>query len=346
MTPRAPVKMVLDCDTGVDDTLAILYAALHPAVDLLGVGSVWGNVDLETAVRNCLHTVHLAGRPDVPVARGADRPLLQTDAVFAYHVHGNDGQGNAGTGRVVGEPVTESAAEQIIRLARAHPREVEIVAVGPLTNVALALGLCPELPSLVRGITIMGGAALAPGNVTEVAEANIWCDADAAAAVFHAGWTVTMVGLDVTMLTTLDDGHRARLAGGGTLGRYVARILDHYIGYFASASFGERRSCMHDVLAVAVAAGTLVPDVAPLVRAYVSTEGPTRGQTVCDLRGMYMGYPEQEGARCRPVLRTDPAFADEVVDLLVAAGDAALPITPVSGTNRAGTTDSPDGDRA
>ncbi|EYR65051.1 nucleoside hydrolase [Actinotalea ferrariae CF5-4] len=324
--PAHRVKMVLDCDTGVDDTLAILYAALHPAVELLGVGSVWGNVDLDTATRNCLHTVHLAGRPEVPVARGADRPLLQTDPVFAYHVHGDDGQGNAGTGRAVGAPATESAAEQMIRIAREHPGEVEIVAVGPLTNVAIALGLCPELPSLVRGITIMGGAALAPGNVTEVAEANIWCDPDAAAAVFNAAWTVTMIGLDVTMLTTLDDGHRARLDTGGTLGRYVSGILDHYIGYFAEVAFGERRSCMHDALAVAVAAGTLVPDLAPLVRAYVSTEGPTRGQTVCDLRGMYMGFPEQEGARCRPVLRTDPAFADEVVDLLIAAGDAAIPV--------------------
>lgn len=324
--PEQRVKMVLDCDTGVDDTLAILYAALHPAVELLGVGAVWGNVDVDTATRNSLHTVHLAGRPEVPVARGADRPLLQTPPVYGFHVHGDDGQGNAGTGRSYGSPVAGSAAEQIIRLARQHPGEVEVVAVGPLTNVAIALGLCPELPSLVRGITIMGGAALAPGNVTEVAEANISCDPEAAAAVFNADWTVTMVGLDVTMRTTLDDGHRARLAAGGTLGRYVAGILDHYIGYFAAAAFGERRSCMHDALAVAVAAGTLVPTVAPLVRAYVSTEGPTRGQTVCDLRGMYMGYPEQEGAHCRPVLETDPAFADEVVDLLVAAGDAATSV--------------------
>lgn len=322
--PAAPVKMVLDCDTGVDDTLAILYAALHPAVDLLGVGAVWGNVDVPLATRNSLNVLHLAGRPEVPVARGADRPLLQTEPVFAYHVHGDDGQGNAGTTSTHGEPVRESAAEQIVRLAREHPGEVEIVAVGPLTNVALALGLCPELPRLVRGITIMGGAALAPGNVTEVAEANIWCDPDAAAAVFNADWPLTMVGLDVTMRTTLDDGHRERLATGGTLGEYVAGILDHYIGYFAAEAFGERRSCMHDALAVAVAAGTLVPSLAPTVRAHVSTEGSTRGQTVCDLRGMYMGYPAQEEARCTVVLETDPAFADTVVDLLVAAGDAAV----------------------
>jgi purine nucleosidase len=136
-----------------------------------------------------------------------------------------------------------------------------------------------------------------------------------------------MVGLDVTMRTTLDDGHRARLAAGGSIGGYVSDILDHYLGYFASVAFGERRSCMHDVLAVAVAAGTLVPTLAPTVRAFVETgDGPTRGQTVCDLRGMYMGFPPQDGASCRVVLQTDPAFADEVVALIAGAGDSAVPL--------------------
>lgn len=320
------VPVLLDCDTGVDDTLAILVAALHPDTELVGVGSVWGNVDVDTATRNSLHTVHMAGRPDVPVARGAARPLIGTPPVYAFHVHGDDGQGNAGTGRTVGAPVAGSAAEQIVRLARSRPGEIELVAVGPMTNLALALGLCPELPQLVRGVTIMGGAALAPGNVTEVAEANIWCDPEAAAAVFRAPWSLTMVGLDVTMRTTLDESHRARLAAGGSLGRYVARILDHYMGYFAATSFGVRRSCMHDALAVAVACGALVPDLAPTVRALVVTDGPARGQTVCDLRGRYMGYPPQDDAHCRVVLEADPAYADVVVDLLVAAGDAAIDV--------------------
>jgi len=321
------LKMILDCDTGVDDTLAILYAALHPDIDLIGLGSVWGNVDVATATRNCLHTVHMAGRPDVPVAAGAAGPIAGGEAVFAYHVHGDDGQGNAGSGRQVGAVVPGSAAEQIIRLVTAHPGEVEIVAVGPLTNLALALGLCPELPSLVRGVTIMGGAADAPGNVTEVAEANIWCDPEAAAAVFAAEWPLTMVGLDVTMRTTLDDSHRARLDAGGSIGQYVSRILDFYFDFFAAAAFGERRSCMHDALAVAVAAGTLVPDLAPTVNAYVVTgDGPTRGQTVCDTRGKYMGFPAQEGAHCRVVLQTDPRFGDQVVDLIASAGDSAIPL--------------------
>jgi purine nucleosidase len=329
MPAQSPMKMLLDCDTGVDDTLAILYAALHPDIDLLGVGSVWGNVDVDTATRNSLHTVAMAGRPEVPVARGAAGPITGRPAEFAPHVHGTDGQGNRGTGRPVQPAAEGTAAEQIVRIAREHPGQVELVAVGPLTNVALALGLCPELPSLLRGVTIMGGAALAPGNVTEVAEANIWHDPEAAEAVFAAGWPLTMVGLDVTMRTTLDGAQLDRLQTGGSLARYVADIIELYAGFFAVTAFGERRSCMHDLLAVAIAAGTLVPDLAPVVHARVdSGDGPGRGQTLCDLRGMYMGYPEQPGARCRVVLECDRAFGDQVVDLLVAAGDAAIDVTP------------------
>jgi len=329
MPAQTPLKILLDCDTGVDDTLAILYAALHPGIDLLAVGSVWGNVDVDTATRNSLHTVAMAGQPEVPVARGAAGPITGRPAEFAPHVHGADGQGNRGTGRPVQPAAEGTAAEQIIRVAREHPGEAELVAVGPLTNVALALGLCPELPSLLRGVTVMGGAALAPGNVTEVAEANIWHDPEAAEAVFAAGWPLTMVGLDVTMRTTLDGAQLDRLQTGGSLAQYVADIIELYAGFFAVTAFGERRSCMHDLLAVAIAAGTLVPDVAPVVRARVDTgDGPGRGQTICDLRGRYMGYPEQPGARCRVVLECDPAFGDQVVELLVAAGDAAIDVTP------------------
>jgi purine nucleosidase len=144
-----------------------------------------------------------------------------------------------------------------------------------------------------------------------------------------------MVGLDVTMRTLLDEGHRATLAAGGTIGQYLSRILDHYFGYFAEVAFGERRSCMHDALAVAVACGALEPALAPVVNAYVVVgEGPARGQTVCDLRGMYMGFPAQDGARCRVVLETDPAFADEVVALIAGAGDAAVDVTPAETTTR------------
>ena len=169
--------IVLDVDTGIDDTIALLFAALHPEVELIAAGAVWGNVEVETATRNTLHAGPLSGRP----------------AVHAHHVHGDDGQGNAGDRAFTGTAAPIGAAEQIVSVARARPGQVELVATGPLTNVALALGLCPELPRLFRGVTIMGGAALAPGNVTPVAEANVWCDPEAAHAVFGADWLLTVV---------------------------------------------------------------------------------------------------------------------------------------------------------
>jgi purine nucleosidase len=324
-------KVILDCDTGCDDTMAILFAALHPEIDLLGVGAVWGNVSNDIAARNSSHTVAMVGRPDIPVARGAAGPVTGRPAIFAYHVHGDDGQGNVGDPDYSPTLVSESAAEQIVRLVRENPGEVEIIAVGPLTNVALALGLDAELPSLVRGITIMGGAALAPGNVSPAAEANIICDPEAASAVFNAPWRLRMVGLDVTMRTLLTERHREHLLESGSVGRYVGRMLDFYFDFFAENAFGERASCMHDALAVAIGADILRPTLAPTVRALVDTsDGPARGQTICDLRGMYMGFPEQEGAHCEVVLESDPHYADVVVDLIAAAGDSAL-VDDVSG---------------
>ena len=317
--------LLLDVDTGVDDTIALLYAALHPGIELVAAGSVWGNVEVEKATRNTQHALAMAGAGDVPVAAGAAGPLAGHPAVYAHHVHGDDGQGNVGEPGFTGVPSPLSAAEQMIELTRERPGEIEIVATGPLTNLAVALSLDPELPRLVRGVTIMGGAALAPGNVTELAEANIWCDPEAAHAVFAADWLLTVVPLDVTMRTLLDEADRQRLLAAGGIAEYVGRILDFYFAFFAEQAFGERRSCMHDVLAVAVAAGTLEPTLMPTVRATVDTgPGVGRGQTVFDLRGLYSSFPAQPGAHCRVVLECDPDFAGPVVELLCAAGPSRI----------------------
>ncbi len=316
---------MLDVDTGVDDTIALLYAALHPALELLAATAVWGNVEVETATRNTLHALAMAGLPDVPVAAGAAGPISGRHAVYAHHVHGDDGQGNAGDPSFAAAAAPVGAAEQIVAVARARPGEVELVATGPLTNLAVALALCPELPTLLRGVTIMGGAALAPGNVSPAAEANIWCDPEAAHAVFAAPWRLTVVPLDVTMRTLLTEADRQRLLEAGGIAGYVGRILDFYFDFFVANAFGERRGCMHDVLAVAVAAGTLEPALMPTVNATVDTgEGPGRGQTIFDLRGRYRGYPAQEGAHCRVVLESDPDFAAPVVELLCAAGPSRI----------------------
>ncbi|MEX1080137.1 MAG: nucleoside hydrolase [Homoserinimonas sp.] len=320
------IKVLLDCDTGCDDTLAILYAAQHPEIDLLGIGAVWGNVSAEIAARNSAHALAMLGKEHIPVAPGAVGPITGRPGEFAYHVHGDDGQGNVGDADFQPTLAGETAAEQIIRLVKDNPNEVEIIAVGPLTNLAIALAMLPQLPELVRGVTIMGGAALVPGNVTSTAEANIWCDPESAAAVFNASWRLRMVGLDVTMRTLIDESHREQLLAGGSIARYVGRMLDFYFDFFTKNAFGERSSCMHDALAVAIGADILTPDLAPTVNAVVDTsDGPGRGQTVCDLRGMYMGFPEQAGARCEVVLKSDPAFAKQVIDVISASGDSRLP---------------------
>jgi purine nucleosidase len=325
MTEPGSPLLLLDVDTGVDDTIALLYAALHPDIRLIGAGAVWGNVAVEIAARNTAHALSMAGVGELPVAAGAAGPINGGEVDYGYFVHGDDGQGNAGDPTFFAELEVLSAAEQIVALAKLHPGEIELVAVGPMTNVALALGLCPELPSLLRGITIMGGAALAPGNRTEVAEANIWHDPEAARALFAADCPITVVPLDVTMRTLLTESDRQRLLAAGGIAGYVGRILDFYFDYFHEEAFSERSSCMHDVLAVAIAAGTLQPRLAPTVHATVDDgTGPGRGQTIFDLRGCYRGYPEQPGAHCRVVLETDPSFVEEVVELLCAAGPSRI----------------------
>lgn len=312
-----PTKMILDCDTGVDDTMAIMYAALHPDIELLAIGSVWGNVDVSTATRNSIHTLEMVGRGDVPVAPGAAGPLLRKEAHFAHFVHGEDGQGNAYDGAPVGPAAPTTAAQQIIDLVRADPGEVWLVPVGPLTNIATALALDPELPELVAGVSIMGGSALAPGNVSAVAEANIAHDAEAAAAVFRAPWPLIMAGLDVTMKALITPERRAVLDGGGKAAQYMSRIMRFYGDYYARSLFGEWKAAMHDTMAVAAAAGTLKINLAPVVDVEVDCSGgPSHGQTLCDLRGMYAGYPPRPGAHTTVLLDVDDSIVDEVLEII------------------------------
>lgn len=312
-------KMVLDCDTGIDDTMALLYAALHPEIDLLAVGSVWGNVDVQTATRNTIHTLEMVGKGHVPVAPGAAGPLSGAEAVFANYVHGDDGQGNTYDGAPVGPAAPTTAAQQIIDLVHANPGEVWLVPVGPLTNIAIALALDPDLPRLVAGVSVMGGNALAPGNATPAAEANIAHDAEAAAAVFRAPWPIVMAGLDVTMKVLITPQRRAVLDEGGAVARYLSRIMQFYGDFYADSLFGSWMAAMHDTIAVAAAAGTLTVNTAPVVNVEVDCSGgPSHGATVCDLRGIYAGFPPQEGAHCKVLLDVDDSIADDVLALIAA----------------------------
>ncbi len=214
----------------------------------------------------------------------------------------------------------ESAAEMLVRLAREYPGELRVVAIGPLSNLAQALELDPSLPCLVESVTVMGGAALAPGNITPVAEANIWHDPEAAALVLPADWDVTLVPLDVTMASVLEEPHRQELlASAEPVPRALGEMLGYYFRFYEGI-YGRPCSAMHDPLAAALAVGAVKPALAPVVRAAVDTSsGLGRGQTVCDMRGLYAGYPPVSGARCRVVLSLEEDFAPHLVETLLSS---------------------------
>src|SRR6476620_5493116 len=197
-----PTPIVLDVDTGVDDACAILLAALHPDLDLRAVSCVGGNAPVDDVVRNTLVALQAAGRTDVPVARGADRPLLE-HPVDARHVHGDDGMGDLGWPPAETQVDPRHAVEllrDVCREAAAEGRAVTLVPLAPLTNIALLLRTYPEVGEGISEIVFMGGAANA-GNATASAEFNVFHDPEAAAIALDAaadlGIPVTMYGLDV-----------------------------------------------------------------------------------------------------------------------------------------------------
>lgn len=305
----------LDCDTGIDDALTLGFLVAEGA-DVRGIGSVSGNLSAAGGARNTLDLMALMGRADVPVAVGAHDPIGGEFRGVADFVHGANGIGSVELPRA-GDPVPESAAEMLVRLAHEHAGSLRVLAIGPLTNLALALELEPALPSLVADVVLMGGAARVPGNVSAVAEANIWNDAAAARAVFDAAWSVTMVGLDVTMEARFEEPHRVELAGGGVVPRALADMLGVYYEYYTPI-LGRPSCSLHDPLAAAIGLGMVVPTLAPVVPVEVdATDGPGRGQTLVDLRGRYVGYPARPGARHRVVLQVPEGFGDTLMESLL-----------------------------
>jgi len=288
MTTRHPIY--LDCDTGIDDALALAYLLASPLASVAGIGTVSGNVSAAVGARNTLDLLSLAGAASVPVALGAHDPLAASFHGGAPWVHGSNGVGEVGLPPSGASLAAESAAEMLVRLARLYPGELRVVAIGPLTNLAEALKLDPSLPSLVQSVTVMGGAALAPGNITPVAEANIWHDPEAAALVLAADWDVTLVPLDVTMASVLEEPHRqALLASSGAVPRALGEMLGYYFRFYEGI-YGRPCSAMHDPLAAALAVGAVGAAVAPVVRAAVDTsDGPAAGKPCATCAGCTRG---------------------------------------------------------
>jgi purine nucleosidase len=223
-----PRPIIIDCDPGQDDALAILLALGSPGeLEVLAVTAVAGNVPLALTERNARKVVELAGRRDIPVHAGCDRPL-QRDMVTAEHVHGRTGL----DGAELPEPATPladaHAVDAIIRALRARPGAVTLCPLGPLTNVATAIRQAPDIASHVREIVLMGGA-IGEGNITPAAEFNIFADPHAAEIVFESGIKLTMLGLDVThQVLATPERVRVIAAPDAPVSRAVVGLLEYY----------------------------------------------------------------------------------------------------------------------
>jgi inosine-uridine nucleoside N-ribohydrolase len=272
----SPTPILLDCDPGHDDAIALLLALASPEVELLGVTTVAGNQTLDKTTANALRVLEFSGHSDVQVAAGADRPLLREQYVAA-DVHGETGLDGPDLPPAQSEPVSRHAVDFLAERIRGSERPVTLIPTGPLTNVALLLALHPD--ARPERIVLMGGA-IAEGNVTPAAEFNIWCDPEAAARVFASGLDVTMVGLDVTHKALFTQAHVGRLAG--RVGEMVAELLRFY-GMFHRNVYGFEGSPIHDAVAVAhVLDSGLVATVERNVE--IDTESELcRGRTVVDL---------------------------------------------------------------
>ncbi|UFU05893.1 nucleoside hydrolase [Ruania halotolerans] len=315
MSDAAPIY--LDCDTGIDDALALAYLLASPEVHLAGIGTVSGNTSATVAAENTLALLALAGREEIPVAVGAIDPVRGSFRGGAPHVHGSNGIGGVVLEPAVARPDSRHAADMLIDLAKAYPGELRVLAVGPLTNLAVALEREPNLPALVRDVVVMGGAALAPGNTSPVAEANIANDPEAAAAVLQAGWDITMVPLDVTMEHIFDEQARKRLLEApDAVSRVVGEALESYLDFYLDI-YGYRACALHDPLAAALLVGTVTATRAARVPVVVDEgDGPGRGQTIVDMRGQRRGPVDVPGARCQVVLETDLLVGPVLLDRL------------------------------
>ncbi|WP_245964672.1 nucleoside hydrolase [Trinickia dinghuensis] len=281
-------KVIYDTDPGVDDAMALVFQALHPRIELLGVTSVFGNSTIETTTRNALYLVERFA-PGVPVARGAAAPLKRAAPDPVDWIHGDDGLGNLQTQlrlKTHTAPDARPAHRFIIDTVRAHPGEVTLIAVGPLTNLALAVQEEPDIARLVKQVVVMGGAFGtngANGNVSPAAEANMAGDPDAADIVFGAAWPVAIVGLDVTESTIMTTGYLAKLRDdAGETGQFVWDVSRHYEAFHRSSAALEG-IYVHDASAVAY---LLAPEL------YKTRSGPVRVLT----EGIAAGHTIQKPA--------------------------------------------------
>lgn len=302
--PGTPHKVILDTDPGADDAMALYFALAHPDIQLVGITTVFGNVTADQATVNALYLARMAGY-DIPVAQGAPVPLAKAPGMPPTFIFGDDGLGNLQRPAASGGALSMSAAEYIVDMARKHPGEITLVAIAPQTNLALALKIEPNLPRLLKRVVLMAGTVEEPGNVSPVAEANVWNDPDAADLVFTAGWDLTMVGLDVThkivtpyqFFESLAAHHKHPAIDS------LLKTMRVYCNFYGSIRPEIGDACFgHDVLAfVYLVAPQLFETKEGRIR--VATTGPGNGQTMMDRHNGRIFYPQAGWEPERPVTR-------------------------------------------
>ncbi|MEZ8285999.1 nucleoside hydrolase [Vibrio splendidus] len=275
-------KIILDTDPGIDDAMAILFAEAHPDIELMGITTVYGNATIDNGTQNALY---LKQKFDMKalVAKGSDKPLLRDPVGATVVVHGETGFGDVtAPSSLDSEAIKKPAYQFIIDSVRAEPREITLVAVGPLTNLALALEAAPDIVDLVKEVVVMGGAFGENGhrgNVTPFAEANIHDDPHAADKVFTASWPVVIIGLDVTEESFFTSQYLDELRDdAGEVGQFIWDISRYYLKFY-SDKVGMDGCHVHDPSAIAyVIQPSLFTSRSGPVR--VVTDGPAEGMTI------------------------------------------------------------------
>lgn len=277
-------KIILDLDTGIDDALALAYTLGSPELDLIGVTATYGNVLVETGVRNDLALLELFGRSDVPVFAGEPHALAKDGfevLEISAFIHGKNGIGEAEVAEPVGVVQELSAVDFLIESVERYGDELIIVPTGAMTNIAAAMKTSETFARDAQ-IVFMGGALTVPGNVSQWAEANVNQDSEAADILVRNAGDITMVGLDVTLQTLLTYAETATWRALGTpAGNFLADATDYYIKAYDTTAPHLGGCGLHDPLAVGVAIDPSLVTLVP-INLKVDTEGPTRGRTIGD----------------------------------------------------------------
>jgi len=310
-------KVLLDCDPGIDDALALFLALASPEIDLIGVTTVAGNASVEDETANALSLLRMARRTHVPVGMGCARPLIKS-LMTAADTHGPTGMGYAELPAAVTRPLATHAVDFIIEQVRAAPHEITLVAVGPLTNLALAIRKAPDIVPLVKQVICMGGAIHHPGNMPLSAEFNVWVDPHAAHIVYHSGLPITLVPLDVTYQCIWTHAHTKRLRErlpNSPISQFVADATRFYIE-FHQREQGIDGCAINDALAMALVFAPDLVQTQPLYVDVALADGPTHAMTIADPWNLSKNKPNLNVA-----LHVDaPKFLDLFIERMVELG--------------------------